>query len=174
MVDLCRRIHSNVQQLRATLQEEAPGQLEEPGTSLSELADGERPLPGCGRGQESPKDGSDPHSESTDTEGSVASSAATARDATRPRLPLPPVQGVYPGQGVLCYQGVIGPEADAALAAVAAVLPRRRTRRRRSSSRSTRSGSAPAQTRRRARARLRRGVAHLRPLRVVATVDSRA
>ena len=33
-----------------------------------------------------------------------------------PRLPLPPVQGVYPGQGVLCYQGVIGPEADAALA----------------------------------------------------------
>ena len=29
MVDLCRRIHSNVQQLRATLQEEAPGKLDE-------------------------------------------------------------------------------------------------------------------------------------------------
>ena len=80
MVDLCRRIHSNVQQLRATLQEEAPGKLEELGTSLSELADGERPLPGCGRGQESPKDGSDPHSESTDTEGSVASSDEASKE----------------------------------------------------------------------------------------------
>ena len=80
MVDLCRRIHSNVQQLRATLQEEAPGKLEELGTSLSELADGERPLPGCGRGQESPKDGSDPYSESTDTEGSVASSDEASKE----------------------------------------------------------------------------------------------
>ena len=175
VVDLCRRIHSNVQQLRATLQEEAPGKLEELGTSLSELADGERPLPGCGRGQESPKDGSDPHSESTDTEGSVASSAATARDATRPRLPLPPVQGVYPGQGVLCYQGVIGPEADAALAAVAAVLPA-------SSDEASKEFVKEYQKRKRAGSNSASGsgsgsdeASHISgPLRVVATVDSRA
>ena len=175
MVDLCRRIHSNVQQLRATLQEEAPGKLEELGTSLSELADGERPLPGCGRGQESPKDGSDPHSESTDTEGSVASSAATARDATRPRLPVPPVQGVYPGQGVLCYQGVIGPEADAALAAVAAVLPA-------SSDEASKEFVKEYQKRKRAGSNSASGsgsgsdeASHISgPLRVVATVDSRA
>ena len=86
-----------------------------------------------------------------------------------------PVQGVYPGQGVLCYQGVIGPEADAALAAVAAVLPA-------SSDEASKEFVKEYQKRKRAGSNSASGsgsgsdeASHISgPLRVVATVDSRA